>query len=126
MRYVIKNVKSENFKKMGLAVTETENGFAVEVSIYRFEEQIINAGDEAVLNHSDADLIEFQNNRFLNFPFMFRDQIFNFNFDDDGQLTCEVGKRSKNDYKTLEFLLDEYIKTVGDGQWICPEGRSNG
>ena len=37
MRYVIQNVKAENFKKMGLNVEEKSNGFSVTVNIWDFE-----------------------------------------------------------------------------------------
>ena len=125
MRYVIQNVKAENFKKMGLEVSETENGFSVTLGCMRYEEKIQDSPYADMLTQSRSNLIEWAEKPRYPLPFRHQTQTFNFQEMANGDYLCVAHERLGNDYPTLQYLIEEHNDFSGKGWWFCPHGATN-
>ena len=125
MRYVIQNVKAENFKKMGLEVSETENGFSVTLGWMRYEEKIQDSPYADMLTQSRNNLIQWAEKVRYPLPFRHQTQTFNFQEIANGDYLCVAHERLGNDYPTLQYLIEEHNDFSGKGWWLCPYGGTN-
>jgi len=125
MRYVIQNVKAENFKKMGLNVEEKSNGFSVTVNIWDFESNIRKGKFGHILDWTLEQRIAFRKEHYFLVPFIDEIQTFEFNYVSDNDFSCVAHERLKNDYHILELIVEAHNDFCGTGWWFCPHGTTN-